>query len=117
MPGVEFRVRNEIGKGLHIYHPHDIVLGAGCRIGQNVVIYNGVTLGAKTLRDIDENKDVFARYPTIEDGVLIFAGAKIIGPVTIGRNSIVGANAVVMDSFPANSILAGIPARLVGKRD
>ncbi|MDD5458685.1 MAG: hypothetical protein PHF37_04770 [Phycisphaerae bacterium] len=116
VPGVEFRVRNEIGPGLKMFHPHDIVLGAGCEIGRNVTIYNGVTLGAKTLQEMDEEKDVHSRYPKIEDGVVIFTGAKIIGPVAIGENSIVGANSVVMESFPANSIIAGIPARLIGKR-
>lgn len=116
VPGIEFRVRNEIGPGLKIYHPHDIVLGAGCIIGRNVTIYNGVTLGAKTLKEMDEEKNTASRYPQIEDGVVVFTGAKIIGPVTIGENSIIGANSVVMESFPANSIIAGMPARIVGKR-
>lgn len=117
VPGVEIRTKFEIGEGLRIFHPHNIVLGAGCRIGRNVTIYNGVSLGARTLKAIDENKDVVSRYPTIEDGVTIFAGAKIIGPVTIGRNSIVGANSVVNESFPENSIIVGSPAQLVGKRE
>lgn len=115
VPGVEFRTKFEIGEGLSTYHPHDIVIGAGSRIGKNVNIYNGVTLGARTLMSIDENKDKLTRYPTIEDGVTIFPGAKIIGPVTIGKNSIVGANSVVNQSFEENSIIAGSPARLMGR--
>ena len=116
VPGVEIRMKDEIGAGILMYHPHDIVLGVGCRIGRNVTIYNGVTLGARTLKTIDENKEVGGRYPVIENGVTIFAGAKIIGPVTIGENSIVGTNSVVNRSFPANSVIAGSPGRVVGER-
>ncbi len=114
VPGVEISVRNDIGYGLHFPHPHDIVLGVGCRIGKNVRFYNGVTLGARTLKAMDENQDDDTRYPTIENGVTIFPGSKIIGPVTIGRDSVVGANSVVTRSFPPNSIIAGAPARLIG---
>lgn len=117
VPGVEFPAEYEIGEGLLMYHPHDIVLGAGCRIGRNVTIYNGVTLGARTLKTLDKNKDISDRYPVIEDGVTIFSGAKVIGPVRIGKNSIIGANSVVNDSFPENSTIAGIPARLLNKKD
>lgn len=117
VPGVEFRTKNEIGAGLFIYHPHDIVLGAGCKIGKKVIIYNGVTLGVRTLEEaIDKNKDVSTCYPVIEDGVIIFPGSKIIGPVTIGKNSVVGTNSVVNKSFPENSVIAGSPARLIGNR-
>lgn len=115
-PGVEINTKQTIGSGLSLTHPHDIVIGEGVRIGKNVTIYNGVTLGALTLKAIDKNKDVSTRYPLIEDGVTIFSGAKVIGPVSIGKNSIIGANSVVNDSFPENSVIAGIPARLLNKR-
>jgi serine O-acetyltransferase len=113
VPGVEFRNRYEIGAGLNVYHPHDIVIGAGVRIGKNVTICNGVTLGARTLLSLDEIKDKDKRYPVIGNGVTVFSGAKVMGPIEIGDNSVIGANAVVNRSFPANSIIAGIPARLI----
>jgi len=113
VPGVELFTLHEIGEGIFFAHPHDVVIGKGAKIGKNVTIYNGVTLGAKTLLRHDANKDVDERYPTIEDGVTIFPGAKLIGPITIGRNSMVGANSVVMESFPENSVVAGAPARLI----
>jgi len=116
VPGVEIRTRFEIGDGLLICHPHDIVIGSGARIGKNVTLFNGVTLGARTLESLDEITEMDERYPTIGDSVTIFSGAKIIGPVEIGCNSIVGANAVGNRSFPANSIIAGVPARRICER-
>lgn len=117
VPGVEIRAVNEIGPGLVMFHPHDIVIGVGARVGRNVSIYNGVTLGAKTFEYLSVQHKVLRDYPIIEDNVTIFSGAKLIGPITIGRNSIVGANSVVLESFPAGTILAGVPARMVGKID
>ena len=116
-PGVEIRTDTDIGVGLLICHPHDIVIGEGTKIGKNVTIYNGVSLGARTLMQVDDNKQVNSRYPTIEDGVTLFSGSKIIGRVTIGTNSIVGANSVVNKPFPADSIIAGIPARRINKKE
>jgi serine O-acetyltransferase len=117
VPGVDFNTIYEIGPGLKLKHPHDIVLGYGSRIGQCVTIYNGVTLGAKhRFTEDDLAPDKPDRYPKIGDGVIIFSGAKILGDVTIGAHSVVGANAVVIDSFPENSIIAGIPARIISQR-
>jgi len=113
VPGVEFRTCFEIGAGLNVYHPHDIVIGAAVRIGENVTICNGVTLGARTLRDQDVIKNKYERYPIIGNNVTIFSGAKVLGPIKIGDNSIIGANSVVNSSFPANSVIAGNPARLI----
>jgi len=117
VPGVEFRTKFIIGEGLRVYHPHDIVIGKNVRIGKNVTIFNGVTLGARTLIVEDDCKEQDSRYPIIGDNVTIFPGAKILGPVTIGDNCIVGANSVVNKSFPANSIIAGSPARLIRIRE
>ena len=116
-PGVEFRIREDVGRGLTIYHPHDIVIGAGCIVGENVTIYNGVTLGARRIGDVGKGEIEKRRYPIIEDNVVIFSGAKVLGAITIGQNSIIGANSVVLDSFPPNSIIAGIPARAVGEKN
>jgi serine O-acetyltransferase len=115
VPGLEIRTIFEIGPGLVTYHPHDIVIGAGARIGRCVTLYNGVTLGARTLKKLDEGNNVEDRYPTLEEGVTVFPGAKVIGPVTIGANSVVGTNSVVTTSFPPNSVIAGVPAARVGE--
>lgn len=115
VPGVEFNSINPIGKGLSIQHAHDIVFGHGAIIKDNVTIYNGVTLGAKYFihQKKDENSTL-EKYPTICNNVIIFPGAKVIGNITIGTNSIIGANAVVLNSFKANSIIAGNPAKCIG---
>jgi len=116
VPGVEINSTYDLGKGIRISHPRDVVIGAGARVGNNVTIYNGVTLGAKQLAKEHEDASSSTRYPSIEDGVVIFPGARIVGGVVIGKNSIVGANAVVLRSFADNSIIAGIPACKVGER-
>jgi len=116
-PGVEIRTSKEIGPGVMICHPHDIVIGEGAVIGKNVTIYNGVSLGARIPIEMDDNKQVDTRYPVIEDGVTLFSGAKVIGPVTIGQGSVVGANSVVNRSFGADSTIAGAPAREIKKKE
>jgi serine O-acetyltransferase len=112
VPGVEINTKYPIGDGLHIGHPHDIVIGGGARIGRNVIIYNGVTLGSK---GPDDNVDIADRFPEIGDDVTIYPGAKIIGNVKIGARSTVGANSVVLKSFDEDSVIAGVPARLIRK--
>jgi serine O-acetyltransferase len=111
VPGVEIRTVHAIGAGLVTFHPHDIVIGQGARIGRRVTLYNGVTLGARSLATDGEVHPTGTRYPTLEDGVIVYSGAKLIGPITIGADSVVAANSVVTRSFPANSVIAGAPAR------
>jgi serine O-acetyltransferase len=95
-------------------HPHDIVIGGYVEIGKNVSIYNGVTLGAKIENEYDYIKSESERFPIINEGVVIYTGAKVVGHVEIGSNSIIGANSVVTKSFSSYSIIAGVPARMVG---
>lgn len=114
--GVELKCKVPIGWGFVISHAHDIVIGDGAIVKENVTIYNGVTLGVK--EDFNLNKGCSNKkneYPTIESNVIIYTGAKIIGPVTLGKLSVVGANAVVLKSFPDNSVIAGIPAKQITK--
>lgn len=81
-----------------------VVIGETAEIGDDCMLYQGVTLGGSSL---EQTK----RHPTLRDGVVIGAGAKVIGPVEIGEKSAVGANAVVVKSAPPNSVLVGIPAK------
>ena len=104
--GIEVPPRLAIGPGLVIPHTNGIVIGAGA-IGSDVTIYQGVTFGAG-LADFDFD---MAKRPIVEDGVIVTAGAKVIGPVRIGARSIVGANAVVVDDIPSDMLAIGIPAR------
>ena len=106
--GIEIAMRCEIGAGLYFPHTVGTVIGAR-QIGKNAVIYHGVTLGAKEV-DIGYHDD---QRPVIGDNVIIGAGAKILGGITIGNHVIIGANAVVVDSIPDNVVAGGIPARIL----
>ncbi|AIY40056.1 Serine acetyltransferase [Collimonas arenae] len=106
--GLEIAARCEIGPGLYFPHTQGTVIGAN-KIGDNATIYHNVTFGA---REIDLDYSVSSR-PSIGDNVIIGAGAKILGPVTVGSNARVGANAVVVEDVPAGATVVGIPARIV----
>ena len=106
--GLEVPATLEIGAGLVIAHTQGTILG-GASIGRNVTVFQQVTLGASTL-DFAYNP---ALRPVVEDGVTLTAGAKVLGPVTLGRNCVVGANAVVLADVPAGSLAVGVPARIV----
>lgn len=97
-----------IGRGIFVDHGHAIVVGETARIGDDVSILHGVTLGGTG----KENED---RHPKIADGVLIGAGAKILGNIEVGHCARVAAGSVVLDPVPANKTVAGIPARIVGE--
>ena len=108
--GLEVSPRCEIGPGIFFPHPAGTVIGAW-RIGSNVTIFQGATLGAKQLdMCFDAN-----RRPELGNNVVIGAGAKILGGIHIGDNTSVGANAVVFESVAANSIAVGVPARAFQK--
>ena len=104
--GIEIHPGAKIGKGLFIDHGAGIVVGETAEIGNNVTIYHGVTLGGT-------GKDEGKRHPTVCDNVLIGTGCKVLGPITIGENSRIGANSVVLTDIPANATAIGIPASVV----
>jgi len=110
--GIEIHPGATIGRRLVIDHGVGIVIGETAEIGDDVLIYQGVTLGGT-------GKDVGKRHPTIGNNVMISAGAKVLGPFKIGDNSRVAAGAVVLEEVPPNSTVVGVPARVVkqdGKR-
>ena len=104
--GIEIHPGATIGRNLFIDHGMGVVIGETADVGDHVTIYHSVTLGGTSL-----NKT--KRHPTIEDYVVIGAGAKVLGAITIGANSRVGANAVVVKSTPPNSVVVGVPGQVV----
>ena len=104
--GIEIHPGATIGKRVCIDHGHGIVIGETTEIGDDVMIYQGVTLGGT-------GKDIGKRHPTIENGVMIGAGAKVLGPITIGRNAKVAAGAVVVKDVEPNSTVVGVPGMTV----
>jgi serine O-acetyltransferase len=108
--GLEVPAGLAIGPGLVITHTQGTVLGAAA-IGRDVTIYQQVTLGASTA----DFKYTPSLRPTVEDGVTLTAGAKVLGAVTLGRGCTVGANAVVLADVPAGSLAVGVPARIVAQ--
>lgn len=104
--GIEIHPGAKIGKGLLIDHGIGVVIGETTEIGDDVIIYQGVTLGGT-------GKDKGKRHPTIGNNVLIGAGAKILGPFTVGDNAKIAANAVVLSEVPEDSTCVGVPGRVV----
>jgi len=104
MTGIEIHPGAVIGRRFFIDHGSGVVIGETAEVGDDVMLYHGVTLGGRT-------RDAGKRHPTIGNGVAVGAGAKILGPVFIGDRSVVGANAVVTKDAPADSVLVGIPAK------
>lgn len=104
LTGIEIHPGAQIGRRFFVDHGMGVVIGETAEIGDDVMLYHGVTLGGRT-------RDSGKRHPTLGDGVAVGAGAKILGPITIGAGSVVGANAVVTKDAPADSILVGVPAK------
>ena len=107
--GIEIHPGATIGKGLFIDHGNGVIIGETAIVGDNVTLYQGVTLGGT-------GKETGKRHPTIGDNVMISAGAKILGSFTVGENSKIGAGSVVLSEVPPNSTVVGVPGRVV-KRD
>lgn len=103
--GIEIHPGATIGRRLFIDHGMGVVIGETAELGDDVMLYHGVTLGGRT-RDAAGK-----RHPTLGDGVTVGAGAKILGPIVIGAGSVVGANAVVNKDAPDDSVLVGVPAK------
>ncbi|TCT21054.1 serine O-acetyltransferase [Melghiribacillus thermohalophilus] len=104
--GIEIHPGAKIGRRFFIDHGMGVVIGETCEIGDHVTIYQGVTLGGT-------GKEKGKRHPTIKDHALIATGAKVLGSITIGENSKVGAGSVVLQDVPDNSTVVGIPGKVV----
>ena len=111
--GVEIHPGAKIGKNLFIDHGMGVVIGETSEIGDNVTIYHAVTLGGSSPSIDSERQRYEKRHPTIGDDVVIGSGAQIIGPVKVGNNARVAANAVVVKDVPENATMIGIPAKAV----
>lgn len=107
--GIEIHPGAVIGKGFFIDHGSGVIIGETTIIGDNVTLYQGVTLGGT-------GKETGKRHPTLCDNVMVSAGAKVIGSFTIGENSKIGAGSVVLEEVPPNCTVVGVPGRIV-KRD
>lgn len=110
LTGVEIHPGAVIGRRLFIDHGMGVVIGETAVVGDDVMIYHGVTLGGSTSRRE-------RRHPTVGDRVTIGTGAVVLGAITIGADSVIGAQAVVVRDAPRNSVITGIPAKAVPKRD
>ena len=104
--GIEIHPGATIGPQLFIDHGMGVVIGETAEVGKGVTLYHGVTLGGTTL---NQGK----RHPTLEDHVVVGAGAKVLGNIVIGANSRIGANAVVIKSVPPDSVVVGVPGQVV----
>jgi len=114
LTGIEIHPKAQIGKNLFIDHGMGVVIGETSEIGDNVTIYHMVTLGGISPSINSDSQRQIKRHPTLMDNVVVGSGAQILGPVVIGENAKIGANAVVTKDVPNNAVMIGIPARNVG---
>jgi serine O-acetyltransferase len=110
LTGIEIHPGAQIGHRLFIDHGTGVVIGETAEIGDDVTLYQGVTLGGTTL-------EKGRRHPNLEDGVIVGAGAQVLGPFTVGRNARIGANSVVLKAVPAGATVIGIPGQIVGSSE
>jgi len=114
LTGIEIHPKAKIGKNLFIDHGMGVVIGETSEIEDNVTIYHMVTLGGISPSiDTDEQRNV-KRHPTLKNNVVVGSGAQVLGPVIVGENAKIGANAVVTKDVPENAVMVGIPAKNVG---
>ena len=114
LTGIEIHPRAKIGKNLFIDHGMGVVIGETSEIGDNVTIYHMVTLGGISPSINSNDQRGSKRHPTLMDNVVVGSGAQVLGPVVIGKNAKIGANAVVTKDVPENAVMVGIPAKNVG---
>ena len=115
LTGIEIHPKANIGKNLFIDHGMGVVIGETSDIGDNVTIYHMATLGGISPSVNSNEQRNIKRHPTLKDNVVIGSGAQILGPVTVGKNAKIGANAVVTKDVPENAVMVGIPAKNVGE--
>tara|TARA_Y100001970_G_scaffold42800_1_gene53317 strand:+ start:1072 stop:1653 length:582 start_codon:yes stop_codon:yes gene_type:complete len=115
LTGIEIHPRAKIGKNLFIDHGMGVVIGETSVIGDNVTIYHMVTLGGISPSINSNDQRNSKRHPTLMDNVVVGSGAQILGPVIIGKNAKIGANAVVTKNVDENSVMVGIPAKNVAQ--
>ena len=108
--GIEIHPGATIGKGLFIDHGSGVIIGETAILGDNITLYQGVTLGGT-------GKEKGKRHPTLKDNVMVSAGAKVLGSFTIGENSKIGAGSVVLEEVPPNCTVVGVPGRIVRRDD
>jgi len=110
LTGIEIHPGASIGRRFFVDHGMGVVIGETAEIGDDCFLYQGVTLGGTSLKP-------GKRHPTLDDGVIVGAGAKVLGPITLGKNARVGANAVVVRDVPAGATVVGIPAHETSRSD
>ena len=115
LTGIEIHPIAKIGKNLFIDHGMGVVIGETSEIGNNVTIYHMVTLGGISPSINSDDQRNTKRHPTLMDNVVVGSGAQILGPVVIGKNAKIGANAVITKDVQENSVMVGIPAKNVGE--
>jgi len=114
LTGIEIHPKAKIGKNLFIDHGMGVVIGETSEIGNNVTIYHMVTLGGISPSINSDDQRDLKRHPTLMDNVVVGSGAQVLGPITVGKNTKIGANAVVTKDVPENAVMIGIPAKNVG---
>ena len=114
MTGIEIHPKAKIGKNLFIDHGMGVVIGETSDIKDNVTIYHMATLGGISPSINSDTQREVKRHPTIQDNVVVGSGAQVLGPITVGKNAKIGANAVVTKDVPENGVMVGIPAKNVG---
>ncbi len=117
MTGVEIHPGARIGRRLFIDHGMGVVIGETAEIGDDVTLYHGVTLGGTSPAEESDSQRNQKRHPTLERGVIVGSGAQILGPITVGADARVGANAVVTKDVPPGCTAIGIPAKLIACKD